>query len=111
MDFAMGVDSVGAHAPGRIVGTGEVGLCHFQLPHCIGRLAVRLFSVPLPVSTNAMDRAREAGGLARPLLVVRLGRNTGCHLVLDITFSLFRIIAPLAKLIDWSALQTIYALG
>ena len=99
MDFAVGVNSVVAHASGRIVGTDQVGLCHFQLPHCIGRLAVRLFSVPLPVSTNAMDRAREAGRPACPLLVVRLGRNAGCHLVLDITFPPFRMIAPLAKLL------------
>ena len=100
MDFAMGVNSVVAHASGRIVGTDQVGLCHFQLPHCIGRLAVRLFSVPLPVSTNAMDRAREAGRPACPLLGVRLGRNAGCHLVLDITIPAFRMIAPLAKFID-----------
>src|ERR1051325_9455365 len=110
MDFAMGVDSVGAHAPGRIVGADQVGLCHFQLPHCVGRLAVRLFSVPLPVPTNAMDRAREAGRPACPLLVVRLGRNAGSHLVLDIIFSPFRMIAPLAKFIDWSALQMAYAI-
>jgi hypothetical protein len=69
------------------------------LPHCIGRLAVRLFSVPLPVSTNALDRAREAGRSACPVLVGRLGRNAGCHLVLDITFPPFRMIAPLAKFI------------
>ena len=104
MDFALGVNSVVAHASGRIVGTDQVGLCHFQLPHCIGRLAVRLFSVPLPVSTNAMDRAREAGRPACPLLVVRLGRNAGCHLVLDITFPPFRMIAPLAKFIAASEL-------
>ena len=97
MDFAMGVNSVVAHASGRMVGTDQVGLCHFQLPHCIGRLAVRLFSVPLPVSADAMDRAREAGRLACPLLVVRLGRNAGCHLVLDITFPPFHMIAPLAE--------------
>ena len=95
----MVVNSVVAHASGRIVGTDQVGLCHFQFPHCIGRLAVRLFSVPLPISTNAMDRAREAGRPAGPLLVVRLGRNAGCHLVLDITFPPFRMIAPLAKLL------------
>jgi pimeloyl-ACP methyl ester carboxylesterase len=88
-----------------MVGTDQAGLCHFQLPHGIGRLAVRLFSVPLPVSTNAMDRAREAGRPAGPLLVVRLGRNSSCHLVLDITFPPFRMIAPLAKFIDWSVLQ------
>src|SRR5439155_3858681 len=90
------------------VGTDQVGLCHFQLPHCIGRLAVRLFSVPLPVSTNAMDRAREADRPACPLLVVRLGRNAGCHLVLDIIFPPFRMIAPLAKFIDWSAIQIVW---
>src|SRR6266498_2078640 len=101
MDFAMGVNSVVAHASGRIVGTDQVGLCHFQLPHCIGRLAVRLFSVPLPVSTNAMDRAREAGRTACPLLVVRPGRNAGCHLVLDITFPSFRVIAPLLSGLIW----------
>jgi hypothetical protein len=39
------------------------------------------------------------------LLVVRLGRNAGCHLVLDIIFPPFRMIAPLAKFIDWYALQ------
>ncbi len=105
MDFALGVNSVVAHASGRIVGTDQVGLCHFQLPQCIGRLAVRLFSVPLPVSTNAMDRAREAGRPTCPLLVVRLGRNAGCHLVLGIAFSPFRMIAPLAKLLDWSLIQ------
>src|SRR5262245_31008973 len=105
MDFAMGVDSVVAHATGRMVGTDQVRLCHFQLPHCLGRLAVRLFSVPLPVSTNAMDRAREAGRPAGPLLVVRLGRNAGCHLVLDITLPPSRMIAPLAKLMDWSSVQ------
>ena len=44
-----------------------------------------------------MDRAREAGRPAGPLLVVRLGRNAGCHLVLDITFPPFRMIAPCAK--------------
>jgi hypothetical protein len=93
MDFAMGVHSVVAHASGRMVGTDQVGLCHFQLPYCIGRLAVRLFSVPLPVSTNAIDRAREAGRPACPLLVVRLGRNAGCHLVLDIIVPPFRMIA------------------
>ena len=92
MDFAVGFNSVVAHASGRTVGTDQVGLCHFQLPHCIGRLAVRLFSVPLPVSTNAMDRAREAGLPACPLLVVRLGRNAGCHLVLDVSFPPFRLI-------------------
>ena len=55
-----------------------------------------------------MDRAREAGRPACPLLVVRLGRNAGCHLVLDIIFPPFRMIAPLAKLIDWSSRQTSY---
>ena len=107
MDSAMGVNSVVAHASGRMVGTDQVGFCHFQLPHCLGRLAVRLVSVPLPVSTNAMDRAREAGRLACPLLVVRLGRNAGCHLVLDITFPPLRMIAPLAKLSEWCVLQAV----
>jgi hypothetical protein len=51
-----------------------------------------------------MDRAREAGWRACPLLVVRLGRNAGCHLVLDITFPPFRMIAPSAKFFDWCQL-------
>src|SRR5262245_65859756 len=101
MDFAMGLNSVVVHASGRIVGTDQVGVCHFQLPHCLGRLAVRLFSVPLPVSTNAMDRAREAGRPAGPLLVVRLGRNAGCHLVLVIIYSAFHMIGSLVNWIDW----------
>jgi hypothetical protein len=58
-----------------------------------------------------MDRAREAGQLACPLLVVRLGRNAGCHLGLDITFPPFRMLAPLSKLIDWTALQVAYAIA
>jgi hypothetical protein len=111
MDIAMGVNSMVVHASGRIVRTDQVGLCHFQLSHCIGPLAVRLFSVPLPVSTNAMDRAREAGRRACPLLVVRLGRNAGCHLVLDITFRPFRMIAPLAKFMDWSDIQMAYVVA
>jgi hypothetical protein len=57
-----------------------------------------------------MDRAREAGRPACPLLVMRLGRNAGCHLVLDITFPPFRMIAPLAKFIDRSVLQIGYAM-
>ena len=107
MDFALGVNSVVAHASGRMVGTDQAGLCYFQLPRCLGRLAVRLVSVPIPVSTNAMDRAREAGRPAGPLLVVRLGRNAGCHLVLDITFPPLRMIAPLAKLSEWCVLQAV----
>ena len=83
----MGVNSVVAHAAGRMVGTDQVGLCHFQLPHCLGRLAVRLFSIPLPVSTNAMDRTREAGRPACPLLVVRLERNPRRELVLALALS------------------------
>jgi hypothetical protein len=41
------------------------------------------------------------------LLVVRLGRNAGCHLVLDITFPPLRMIAPLAKLSEWCVLQAV----
>ena len=49
-----------------------------------------------------MDRAREADRPACPLLVVRLGRNAGCHLVLDITFPRFRMIPRdiLKKLVE-----------
>ena len=55
-----------------------------------------------------MDRAREAGRPACPLLVVRPGRNAGCHLVLDIVLSPFRMIAPLAKFIEWASVQAVF---
>jgi hypothetical protein len=45
------------------------------------------------------------------LLVVRLRRNAGCHLVLDITVPPFRMIAPLAEFMDWPALQMAYVVA
>ena len=60
---------------------------HFQLPFRIGCLAVRVFLLPLLAATKSMARADEVGCLDGGVLVVRLGRNPGCHLVLDIALS------------------------
>lgn len=97
MDSAVGVHSMVAHASGRIVGADQAGIYHFQLPHSVGCLAVRLFSVPLLASTNAMDRAREAGRFDGPLRVVRLGGNAGRHLVLDIALPPVRVMVVAKK--------------
>jgi hypothetical protein len=43
--------------------------------------------------------------------MVRLGRNAGCHLVLDITLPAFRMIALLAKVMNWPVLPVAYVVA
>jgi hypothetical protein len=90
---------------GHSIGPNQSGHHHFQLSFRIGCLAVRVFLPPLFAATKPMAGALAVACLDGLLFVVRLGRDSRGHLVLDISlrtithfFDGSHLIAPLSRI-------------
>ena len=76
-----------AHSLEYSIGPNQTWYHHTEFPFRTACLAVRVFLLPLLAATKPMAGADEVGCLDGGVLVVRLGRNPRCQLVLDIALS------------------------